>query len=139
MAQFTCESCSHTGRASDDHIGKSAKCPKCGVRGIIEEEPIPTIQVDRPPPRAEIQYPPTQFIPNQPARHPVWLSVMLAILFILLGSFSVLAYGMYTLDIGRATSAPQQAAGSGMHMAMAISAYIIARSIEKTLRAMAGV
>ena len=35
MATYTCQNCSHSQSASDQHIGKSAKCKRCGTKNKI--------------------------------------------------------------------------------------------------------
>ena len=39
MATYTCHNCSHSQKAADQHIGKTAKCKRCGSKNKIVADP----------------------------------------------------------------------------------------------------
>jgi DNA-directed RNA polymerase subunit RPC12/RpoP len=54
MAIFTCNACGTNRPVPDEHIGRTAKCPKCGSRAsIVAAGPPPSPHVEPPPATAD--------------------------------------------------------------------------------------
>ena len=163
MASFVCDNCNHTRPTSDGHVGKSAKCPKCGGRGNVTADsdmsPVDASSDDYLPPQPVVAAPalpetPPETAHLQPAsptqtpqtamptpevlKLPKWASIVIRLSYLLLGMFTLGALALFVLSIGNATGAPQEAAAGAIFSSLFIAAYILARCIEKMVRATVG-
>jgi DNA-directed RNA polymerase subunit RPC12/RpoP len=62
MLTYHCRACGHSREVPDDYVGKNAKCPKCGMKNRIEEDPVSRSTLDEseavaspPPPPAPVR------------------------------------------------------------------------------------
>lgn len=147
MAIFTCDDCKHEIRSADEHIGKSGKCPSCNGRGQVTPDPpeasshtsprqIPPVAFDTRAPKQSQYITPHIATATVPAL-PAWASVIIALTFGLLGVLTAGGALLLLLSLASANGAPQEAAAGAMFSAFFIAGYIISRSVEKVVRAMA--
>ena len=118
----------------DEYVGRRFHCPECGAaRHVVPSPPAEAT--------AASQHQDAPAAPREPAPRgigpslPQWAAVVLVVVFSLLGSCTLLGLFVFFLMLEKATSAVQQAAVAAMVATVLIAGYIIARSVEKVIRA----
>lgn len=146
MASFTCGTCQFSTTASDAHIGRSTKCPKCDAINSVVPDVVPSSGRSQFSPavntvedfsRKVVQK--ISSLEKTGARDttlPKWAANTIAITFALLGILSAIGTLLLILALASAQSAPQEAAVGAMFAALFIAGYVVARSVEKVVRAL---
>ena len=124
MATFTCRSCQQSISVADKNAGRRIKCPKCGAAGHVTPEAPPLAASPQPIRAAAVT---TRTMPG-------WASMIIALVFALLGVLTIVGAFFFLVIFGRATSAIQEAAAAACFSTLFIAGYITARSVEKFLR-----
>jgi DNA-directed RNA polymerase subunit RPC12/RpoP len=63
---FICEKCGVTIKASEEHVGKSATCPKCGQKTRLFQDTFDELLDVEPVPEPNTNEPPRPTVPDQP-------------------------------------------------------------------------
>jgi Zn-finger nucleic acid-binding protein len=156
---FTCPHCGSSIRESPKLALQTVACPKCG--GHFVHPPIPDSSQDNesseppatePPPAdanatnngGDSAYP-RHWEANSRAKSAkrgsigtAWAPVVIGLSFGVLGMLTLSGTMLFLLTLSAAKSAPQEAAAGAIFAALFIAGYIITRSIEKVVLAVAG-
>ena len=138
MATFLCGGCSYERMTSDSHIGRSAKCPKCGqsslVQAVVESPSAWNIEEEKetpsPPPLATS---PIQVTPVK--KMPRWARITLLITWLGLGGAMLIGISLFVFLLASAENVMQEAAIGAIFATFFIAGYIVARCLEKGIRA----
>ncbi len=147
MAVFRCSACQHMIPTPDAHLGKSAKCPKCGERGQVEADVSSSIPVAEPASNSagEILAENVDRTPQLPAREanpiagpvpllPVWASMIIVLSFSILATLTVAGVMLFFLTLSQAQGAPQEVAAGAILAALFIAGYHMVLAVQCHMR-----
>ncbi len=138
MATFLCGGCGYEKLTSDKHIGRTTKCPKCSqssvVQAVVESPSAWDVgeEPSEPPeqPSAAIQVMPVK-------KMPMWATIVMVLTWGSLGVVILLGIISYIMAAASSENPMQQSAVTAGLVIRLITGYIIARCVEKIVKAVA--
>ena len=137
MATFLCGGCSFEKLTSDSNIGRMAKCPKCNqssvVQAVVESPSAWDVKEEAPSPLPAPT--PIQVVPVK--KMPLLATLILVITWSCLGVVILVGAIAYIAAATSSENPMQQSAVTAGLVMRLITGYIIARCIEKIVKAIA--
>ncbi len=134
MATFLCGGCGYEKLTSDSHIGRTAKCPKCKqssvVHDVVESPSAWDAEEEAPLPLP----PPIQVVPAKGM--PLWATIILVLTWLCLG-IVILVSAVPYITASLSDDALRQSAVTAVLVTRLVGGYIIARCVEKIVKAIA--